>query len=134
MLNDKMRKYTTTIKNSYLYIICVFYQFFIITVLYSDEWSLEEQPIKSEWGLEKQAPKYEWGLEEQASKHNKSNSIILHYDGINWIRQRSGTNNWLRKTWSIDNNNIFAVGDNGTIFFHDGKKWNKQTSGTNTYC
>ncbi len=60
-----------------------------------------------------------------------ADGLILHYDGITWTRQRSGTNNWLRKIWSIESNNIFAVGDYGTILRYDGTKWNKQKSGTN---
>ena len=35
-------------------------------------------------------------------------------------------NNWLRRIWGVDNNNIFAIGDYGTIVYYDGVKWNKQ--------
>lgn len=59
-----------------------------------------------------------------------ADGLILHYDGIHWIGQRSGTNNWLRRIWCIDKNNVFAVGDYGTILHYDGTKWNNQKSGT----
>lgn len=59
-----------------------------------------------------------------------ADGLILHYDGINWIRERSGTNNWLKRIWGVDSNNIFTVGDYGTILYYDGTKWNKQKSGT----
>jgi len=40
--------------------------------------------LADEWGLDNQSLKYEWGLEEQTPKHDKSDSIILHYDGKAW--------------------------------------------------
>ena len=49
-----------------------------------------------------------------------ADGLILRYDGIKWIRQISGTNNWLRRIWGVDNNNIFAIGDYGTIVYYDG--------------
>ena len=50
---------------------------------------------------------------------------------MKWTLQTSGSDNWLRRIWGFDTNNIFAVGDYGTILYYDGTKWNKQNSGTN---
>lgn len=47
--------------------------FFIHSVALADEWILESQIAKDTWGLE-----------EQTLKHEKSDSIILHYDGKAW--------------------------------------------------
>lgn len=47
-------------------------------------------------------------------------ALFFINDGIKWIRQISGTNNWLRRIWGVDNNNIFAIGDYGTIVYYDG--------------
>jgi len=105
--------------------------FFIPYIVLADEWGLESQIAKDTWGLEEQSPKYEWGLEEQTLKHEKSDSIILHYNGKAWDCIYNGHGIWLNSIYGFNWNDIFAVGDNGVILHYDGRKWNKQKSGTN---
>lgn len=55
----------------------------------------------------------------------------IQHDKMKWTRQTSVTDNWLRRVWGIDANNVFATGDYGTILYCDGTKWIKQESVTN---
>ncbi|MCP4108115.1 MAG: BACON domain-containing protein [Desulfobacteraceae bacterium] len=43
------------------------------------------------------------------------NTGILHYDGISWSRMESGTSNMLFGIWGFSENEIIAVGQNGTV-------------------
>ncbi|MCR4320347.1 MAG: hypothetical protein NUV74_08465, partial [Candidatus Brocadiaceae bacterium] len=57
----------------------------------------------------------EWGLEEQTLKHEKSDSIILHYNGKMWDCIYNGHGVWLNSIYGFDWNDIFAVGEFGII-------------------
>src|SRR3989304_9503423 len=81
-----------SIRSSSLCVFLFIYPFFILSIARADTWSLENQPVKHEWGLEEQTVKNEWGLEEQTPKHDKSDSIILHYNGKDWNKIVLNTN------------------------------------------
>src|SRR3989337_348438 len=70
----------------------------------------------------------EWGLEKQNMEHGKCNSIILHYDGEVWNTVYHGFNMWLNDIFGFDDNDIFAIGKNGTILHYNGKSWKEQKS------
>ncbi|MBM3887315.1 hypothetical protein FJ364_05285 [Candidatus Dependentiae bacterium] len=125
--------YMRTFKNISFYILIAIPQFFFFIpyIVLADEWILESQTAKDTWGLEEQSPKYEWGLEDLTSKHEKSDSIILHYDGKTWNCIYNGYGVWLNGIYGFGATDIFAVGDQGVILHYDGTKWNKQKSNTN---
>src|SRR3972149_101883 len=102
-----------TFKNISFYILVAIPQFFFFIpyIVLADEWGLDNQSLKYEWGLDEQTVKNEWGLEEQTPKHNKSDSIILHYDGKAWDCIYNGHGIWLNSIYGFDWNDIFAVGD-----------------------
>jgi hypothetical protein len=47
-----------------------------------------------------------------------------------WQVMNSGTTVDLRDVWGVDNENVFAVGDEGTILHYDGVSWTQMNSGT----
>lgn len=47
-----------------------------------------------------------------------------------WTQQNSGTNVALTDVWGATQNNVFAVGSNGTILHYNGLGWTPQPSGT----
>ena len=55
---------------------------------------------------------------------------ILHYDGISWSAQSSGTTKDLNAVWGSSAANVFAVGNGGTIIRYNGIEWTSQSSGT----
>ena len=77
--------------------------------------------------MEEQTVKNEWGLEDQTPKHEKSDSIILYYDGKTWDCIYNG-GIWLNSIYGFDWNDIFVAGDNGVILHYDGNSWTKQES------
>ncbi|MBU4173613.1 MAG: hypothetical protein KKB90_04260 [Actinobacteria bacterium] len=60
-----------------------------------------------------------------------TNGTIVHYDGLNWTDQESGTTQDLTGVDAVNENNVWAVGTNGTILYYDGTSWTSQNSGTN---
>ncbi|MFO0794771.1 MAG: hypothetical protein U0586_12020 [Candidatus Brocadiaceae bacterium] len=88
--------------------LCVFlfYQCFSTTFAYSEEWSLEDHSWENKWGLDDQTP-----------KHDKSDSIILHYDRKKWNKQKSDTNYLLLGLWGNREDNVYTVGINSNV--HD---------------
>src|SRR5574337_1359608 len=86
--------------------ILVIYQFFAVNVALADE----------------------WGLEEQATERDKSDSIILRYDGKTWEQVYRGLNVWLNAIYGFADNDIFAIGEHGVILHYDGKSWSNQES------
>ncbi|MBI5677295.1 MAG: hypothetical protein HZC52_02100, partial [Planctomycetes bacterium] len=108
------------IRNISLSAIFCLCHFFILSAALASEWILESQIAKDTWGLEEQSPKYEWGLEDLTSKHEKSDSIILHYDGKTWNCIYNGHCVWLNGIYGFGFTDIFAVGDQGVILHYDG--------------
>jgi len=47
-----------------------------------------------------------------------------------WRAMDGGTTVRLRDVWGVDNENVFAVGDEGTILHYDGVSWERMNSGT----
>lgn len=47
-----------------------------------------------------------------------------------WRLMDAGTTVRLRDVWGVDNENVFAVGDEGTILHYDGVSWTQMNSGT----
>lgn len=89
--------------------------------------------LADKWGLDNQSLKYEWGLEEQTLKHEKSDSIILHYNGKEWKKFVLNTNKRLMSVCVADSNEVFVVGADGLILHYDGINWTRQRSGTNNW-
>ena len=40
---------------------------------------------------------------------------ILHYDGVSWTAQESGTARYLYAVWGSAGTHVFAVGDGGLV-------------------
>ena len=47
---------------------------------------------------------------------------ILHYDGVEWTPQASGTSKYLGAVWGSSSSDVFAAGD-GLILHYDGVAW-----------
>ena len=50
---------------------------------------------------------------------------ILHYDGVGWIKQASGTTARLRDVWGTGPTNVYVAGDSG-ILHYDGNGWSPE--------
>jgi hypothetical protein len=60
--------------------------------------------------------------------------IPEHWDGNKWTfygssRGYSGRF-WIKKTWGINSNDLYIVGDSGNIYHFNGSNWTKMTSNT----
>ncbi len=77
-------------------------------VTFADEWGLENKPLR-----------YEWGLEEQTLKHEKSDSIVLRYNGEAWEGAILNTNKRLISVCVIDSkkDNVYAVVSSQNYFY-----------------
>ena len=51
------------------------------------------------------------------------NGMILHYDGIEWIKMKSPTTEHLYGVWGSSSSNVYAVGESGTILYYNGFTW-----------
>ena len=60
-----------------------------------------------------------------------TDGTIVHYDGLGWTDQESGTTQDLTGVDAVNENNVWAVGTDGTILYYDGTSWTSQNSGTN---
>ncbi|MFH2007689.1 MAG: MopE-related protein, partial [bacterium] len=58
-----------------------------------------------------------------------SNGAILHYDGVEWSAQDSGTSLDLRAVAAAAPDDVFAVGKEGAILHYDGRGWTPVRSG-----
>ena len=57
--------------------------------------------------------------------------MILHYDGVEWIKMKSPTTEHLYGVWGSSGTNVFAVGASGTILHYNGLNWSDDVeSGT----
>ena len=117
---DMTAKYVKTITTFFICVLLLTGHFLIANINLANDGSLENQPLKYEWGLEEQSPKYEQGLEDLTPKHDKSDSIILHYNGKAWDCIYNGHGIWLNSIYGFNWDDIFAVGDNGVILHYDG--------------
>ena len=118
-------KYVKTITTIFICVLLLTGHFLIANINLANDGSLENQLLKYEWDLEEQTVKNEWGLEEQTPKHDKSDSIILHYDGNSWTKQESNITHRLNRIWGSSHDNIYVPGDYGTVLHYNGKKWTK---------
>ncbi|WP_321492790.1 hypothetical protein [uncultured Desulfobacter sp.] len=48
---------------------------------------------------------------------------ILQFDGTQWRRMISPTEEGLNAVWGLNDADVYAVGDNGTIIHYDGSTW-----------
>lgn len=51
-------------------------------------------------------------------------SIILHYDGTNWTAMETDAEETLHDIYASGEDDIYAVGNDGTILHYDGLSWN----------
>ena len=51
----------------------------------------------------------------------------------NWKAMTSGVTSHLNAVWASSNNDIYAVGLDGTVLHYDGTQWSKKNLGTSTY-
>ena len=61
--------------------------------------------------------------------------LIIFYlpiaQAVGWeLHHPSPTEHNLRAVWSVDKNDVFAVGESGTILHYDGNSWTAMRSGT----
>lgn len=57
--------------------------------------------------------------------------FVGYYDGAKWENISPNIpNERLFSVWAANNNEVWAVGTNGTILFYNGNNWTKQESGT----
>jgi hypothetical protein len=54
--------------------------------------------------------------------------IIFHYDGNQWT-ETFNSDIWLHAIWGSSENDVFAVGNNGTILHYNGQLWQQMESG-----
>lgn len=57
-------------------------------------------------------------------------SHMLSNDSNEWTAMESGTPAWLLGVWGSSDNDVFAVGGEGTILHYDGNTWKVMNSGT----
>ena len=58
---------------------------------------------------------------------------VINAQAVDWeLQTQLPTSNSLKGVWGSSNNNVFAVGDNGTILHYDGNQWLALNSGTNS--
>ena len=43
-------------------------------------------------------------------------SGLFHYDGKSWAPAVAGTNDYLKKVWAADSQNVWMIGGTGDIF------------------
>lgn len=67
---------------------------------------------------------------EECDNKNVGQSRILHYDGVSWFYQSTGTTGWLEDVWGTSSENVYAAGHNGLILHYDGISWQTMESGT----
>jgi hypothetical protein len=53
----------------------------------------------------------------------------MHFDGVGWAAQTSGTTADLKGVWGSSTTDVFAVGGSGTILHYDGSVWTPHSSG-----
>ena len=54
---------------------------------------------------------------------------VYFFNGVSWKEQYSVNSKALNNIWAYDENNAWAVGEDGTIIYYDGEKWVEQNSG-----
>ncbi len=83
-------------------------------------------PLNAVWGS---SPNDVWAVGDFGT--------IIHWDGIEWRKVESPTNNFLTDIWGSDWNNIYAIGfsliNEAEVIHYDGIKWKNITSELNTY-
>lgn len=57
-------------------------------------------------------------------------TVRSHSQDPGWRIMNSGTTENLQGVWGADDDNVFAVGDNGTILHYNSTEWTKMNSGT----
>jgi hypothetical protein len=57
---------------------------------------------------------------------------ILHYDGVSWTSQTSGTGEDLTEVWGSSGSDVYAVGRSGTVLHYDGSAWTPLDLGVST--
>ncbi len=65
------------------------------------------------------------------SMGQESLSHMLSNNNNEWTTMESGATAWLYGVWGSSDNDVFAVGGEGTILHYDGNTWNTMHSGTN---
>jgi hypothetical protein len=60
------------------------------------------------------------------------NGMILHYDGMEWIKMKSPTTEHLYGVWGSSSSNVYAVGALGTILHYNGLIWSADIESTTT--
>jgi hypothetical protein len=48
---------------------------------------------------------------------------ILHYDGVSWTSQASGTQKDLQGVWGSSGRDVYAAGYDGALVHYDGHVW-----------
>jgi hypothetical protein len=51
------------------------------------------------------------------------NGMIMHYDGVEWIKMKSPTMEHLYGVWGSSSSNVYAIGAAGTILHYNGLIW-----------
>ena len=57
---------------------------------------------------------------------------IIHYDGVRWSIDASGTRNSLTDVWSPGADEAWVVGTNDTVLYWDGLAWTPRPTGTDS--
>lgn len=68
-----------------------------------------------------------WGTDENAVWAVGTGGTVIHYDGAQWIRQKTPTDVTLTAVWGTTEKDVWAVGHHGTVIHYDGTEWRDQS-------
>jgi len=84
-----------------------------------DEWTILKPALGSLYSV--------WGSSAQDVFAVGKYGTILHYDGLSWTPQKSGTTSDIYAVWGASGENVFALGPSGVVLRYDGEAWRAES-------